>query len=177
MAHYSKSENSSSSLEKGQSPTGTKFLTLSGGIRADLDALNAGPRLFLYRQTYAHSLLEWTYLGPLIALPPVDAQSSPWRGATGVNFECGALVKIDEGVPGSHELDIFIGGTEGARNQTHMDDWAIWAVLEYDYNRPDGQIKAELAFSGVIDWGRAYAFVSFPTEDRRQILVGWAYVR
>ncbi|KAG0139082.1 hypothetical protein CROQUDRAFT_70356 [Cronartium quercuum f. sp. fusiforme G11] len=172
----------------GIAPTGSKFLTLSGGIRADADPLNAGGRLFLYRQTHENNVLDWTYLGALITLPGASKSSSPWRGSSGFNFECGALASINEGgrnVEGldgsnphlnrSHRLDVFLTGTEGGRNATYMDSWPTWYALKYDYNHPDGNVKAKVEFSGVIDWGRSYAYVTFSGPENRQVLVGWCY--
>ncbi|EGG03208.1 family 32 glycoside hydrolase [Melampsora larici-populina 98AG31] len=173
----------------GSQLTGQKFLTISGGIREDLDPKNAGPRLFLYRQSYEGNFLHWTYLGPLIELPPVLKPISSWQGATGVNFECGSLVTIEEepqmnGTNQSgndsfqkhpHRLDLFLTGSEGARNGSHDDHWPIWSVLDYDFSNLDGNLKAKIKFSGVIDWGRTYAFVVFQVEPNRQVLVGWSY--
>lgn len=172
----------------GSKLTGKKFLTISGGVRADLDPINAGPKLFLYRQTKEGDVLDWTYLGPLIELPQVLKPVSAWRGASGVNFECGALASIEENgrvidlngnnstsEKSKHRLDLFLTGSEGARNGSHDDHWPIWSALEYDFSNRQGILKAKIKFSGVIDWGRTYAYVVFPVGKDRQVLVGWSY--
>lgn len=169
-------------------PKGSKFLTISGGIRADANPAEAGPRLFLYRQKEDHNVLDWTYLGSLISLPST-LEKSAWGGSTGTSFECGSMVALNEhgrqvqAINGTnpkpeedHKLNILFAGTEGARNHTHLNYWPIWNAISYDYNHPDGNVKANIDFSGVIDWGRSYAYLPFEAADNRQIMVGWCYV-
>lgn len=185
LQYYSNSSIQHQVPNNGVTPTGTKFLTISGGIRADFEPSNAGPRLFLYRQTKDESVLDWTYLGPLVSLPPIFSPVSPWQGGSGVNFECGTLSSIDEkGRKTSknesddeelHHLNMFIVGTEGARNGSHHDYWPIWHALRYDYDSADGNVKAHVEFSGVVDWGTSYAYSQFAGADNRQLLVGWCY--
>ncbi|KAH9821286.1 family 32 glycoside hydrolase [Melampsora americana] len=163
--------------------TGENFLAISSGIRADLDPINAGPRLFLYRQTTKGNVLDWTYLGVLLTAPYQLTSSSPWRPPYGVNFECGTLASINEGGrvidkdsnKTQHRLDVFFSGIEGAPRPSHAGHWPIWNVIEYDYGHQDLNLTASIKFSGIIDWGRTYAYVTFPDDKGRQLLIGWCY--
>jgi hypothetical protein len=67
-----------------------------------------------------------------------------------------------------------VTGTEGGRSG--LGYWPIWHVVSWDFNSRDGTIKSAIDFSGVVDWGKAYAFHLFESKNR-QLLVGWAYVR
>jgi hypothetical protein len=52
--------------------------------------------------------------------------------------------------------------------------WRERPSLRESYNRPISSGPLTLEFnSGVVDWGSAYAFVSFPVSGGRQINVGW----
>lgn len=178
LDYYSKSKVWSSA-----NLTGEHFLAISSGIRADLDPINAGPRLFLYRQTTKGNVLDWTYLGVLLTAPYQITSSSPWRAPFGVNFECGTLASLNEegrvidkdSSKNHHRLDLFFSGIEGAPRDSHEGHWPIWNVLEYDYGHEDRNLTAKIKFAGVIDWGRTYAYVSFPDDKGRQMLIGWCY--
>lgn len=158
---------------------------MSGGIRLDSDAINGGPRLFLYRQTQPNNIRDWTYLGIILSLKAQLSPSSHWRGAHGINFECGGFFSINQlgrssstshsSDMGGNQLNVFTTGTEGGRNGSHFDYWPLYHAVKFDYNRDDGNVNANIDFSGVLDWGRAYAFFTFEYGDHRQILVGWAY--
>ncbi|OAV96570.1 hypothetical protein PTTG_01009 [Puccinia triticina 1-1 BBBD Race 1] len=163
-------------------PKGNKYLLLSGGIRVKADAINGGPRVFLYRQTKENDLRDWTYLGPILSFAAEYNQTSEWTGGNGINFEATGFSTIDENGlasdPGSssstNQLNIFTAGTEGARNLTHMDYWPVWHAVGWTYSVTDGQVRGKVNFSGVVDWGRAYAFAQFPAGNR-QLIVGWVY--
>ncbi|MBW0521416.1 hypothetical protein O181_061131, partial [Austropuccinia psidii MF-1] len=107
---------------------------------------------------------------------------SPWNGGRGLNYECGALIKITEhGRAHRHmstsqttELNVFTVGTEGARNSSHENHWPLWQAANWNFNTTDGKVEAVVEFSGVLDWGRAYAFATFASGDR-QLIVGWTY--
>nr|CAG26671.1 invertase 1 precursor [Uromyces viciae-fabae] len=161
-------------------PRGKKYLLLSGGIRTESDPVHGGPRLFLYQQTKEHDLRDWTYLGPMISYTAERNQTSEWRGANGINFECGAITKIDEhglanqkdATHSTTQLNVITVGTEGGRGQKNY--WPIWKAVSWDFSAPDGNVKANADFSGVIDWGTAYAFHMFQSKGR-QLIVGWIY--
>ncbi|MBW0464760.1 hypothetical protein O181_004475 [Austropuccinia psidii MF-1] len=168
--------------ENATKPVGKNYLLLSGGIRNDAQPANGGPRLFLYRQTNKHDIRGWTYLGPLLTSSPQYNQPSPWNGGRGLNYECGALIKITEhGRAHRHmstsqttELNVFTVGTEGARNSSHENHWPLWQAANWNFNTTDGKVEAVVEFSGVLDWGRTYAFTTFASGDR-QLIVGWTY--
>ncbi|PLW23082.1 hypothetical protein PCASD_10515 [Puccinia coronata f. sp. avenae] len=159
---------------------GGLYLLLSGGIRKEVDPIHGGPRLFLYRQTEENNIRDWTYLGPLISSPAEYNQTSEWTGAKGINYECGAITKIHEhGVVNQQsmadyttQLNVIVTGTEGGRSG--LGYWPIWHAVSWDFNSRDGTIKSAIDFSGVVDWGKAYAFHLFESKNR-QLLVGWAY--
>ncbi|KAI9616699.1 hypothetical protein KEM48_005116 [Puccinia striiformis f. sp. tritici PST-130] len=142
---------------------------------------NGGPRVFLYRQT-DDDLRGWTYLGPLLSFTAEYNQTSEWTGGNGINYEVAAFSTIDEqglaqnsgqsNLP--NQLNIFTAGTEGARNLTHMDYWPVWHAVSWNFNTTDGNVRGKVDFSGVVDWGRAYAFAQFPA-GKRQLIVGWVY--
>lgn len=165
---------------KAPKPSGKKFLLLSGGIRTEADPVNGGPRLFLYQQTDEHDIRDWTYLGPLMPQLAERNQTSEWGGAHGINFECGAITKINEdGVVNeeypsrsSTQLNVITTGTEGGRDQRNY--WPIWKAFSWDFSGPEGNAKANTDFSGVLDWGTAYAFNLFQWKNR-QLIVGWIY--
>ncbi|CAH7670375.1 glycosyl hydrolase, partial [Phakopsora pachyrhizi] len=164
-------------------PTGHKFLLLSGGIRPGEDKERGGPRAFLYRQTSDNNFLDWTYLGPFFALPEERKPSSEWRGGNGVNFECLAFTEVSElrPVPNAKtiseeiKLKIVTTGTEKGGRPTHMEHWPIWHSVRFDYNNASNSLETISEFSGVLDWGKAYAFTHFPFGESRQVGVGWIY--
>ncbi|OAV98565.1 hypothetical protein PTTG_01805 [Puccinia triticina 1-1 BBBD Race 1] len=161
-------------------PSGTNFLLLSGGIRTEADPIYGGPRLFLYRQTEENNIRDWTYLGPLTSSVAEPHQTSEWTGAKGTNYECGAITKVDEhglvnqedSARSTSQLNIIVTGTEGGRVTPSY--WPIWHAVSWDFNADDGNVKSKIDFSGVIDWGKAYAFHLFESKGR-QLLVGWTY--
>ncbi|PLW10615.1 hypothetical protein PCASD_17363 [Puccinia coronata f. sp. avenae] len=160
-------------------PRGKKYLLLSGGIRVDADSTNAGPRVFLYRQTKENDVRDWTYLGPILSFTAEYNQTSEWTGGNGINFEATGFSTIDEQglaqhVDSSHQLNIFTAGTEGARNNTHMDSWPVWYAVSWELSASDAHVRGKIDFSGVVDWGRSYGFRQFPV-GKRQLLVGWVY--
>ncbi|EFP81689.2 uncharacterized protein PGTG_07938 [Puccinia graminis f. sp. tritici CRL 75-36-700-3] len=165
-----------------QKPRGDKYLLLSGGIRVKADPINGGPRVFLYRQTKENDLRDWTYLGPILSFTAEYNQTSEWTGGNGINFEATGFSTIDEQglAPDfdssnvTNQLNIFTTGTEGARNFTHMDYWPVWHAVNWNYNVTGGHVRGEVDFSGVVDWGRAYAFAQF-SAGKRQLIVGWVY--
>ncbi|KNZ49389.1 hypothetical protein VP01_504g7 [Puccinia sorghi] len=163
----------------GKKPSGDLYLLLSGGIRKEADPINGGPRLFLYRQTERNDITGWTYLGPLVSSVAEYNQTSEWTGSMGINFECGAITKVHEyGLVNqqftrySNQLNVIVTGTEGGRSGPGY--WPVWHAVSWDYNSPDGHIKSKIDFSGVVDWGKAYAFHLFESKNR-QLLVGWTY--
>ena len=109
--------------------TGDYFLTISGGIRLEADP-NGGPRLFLYRQTYQNNVLDWTYLGPVVA-PSATSAFSEWSGNFGTNFETSGITRLNEyGMAyddGSdpRALNIVGLGTEQGRNGSHENHWPL----------------------------------------------------
>jgi len=163
----------------GKKPRGDFFLLLSGGIRKEADPINGGPRLFLYRQTEQNDITGWTYLGPLVSSVAEYNQTSEWTGSKGINYECGAITKVHEhglvkqqSTHYLNQLNVIVTGTEGGRSGPGY--WPIWHAVSWDYNSPDGNVKSKIDFSGVIDWGKAYAFHLFESKNR-QLLVGWTY--
>ncbi|KAH9460970.1 hypothetical protein MJO28_009885 [Puccinia striiformis f. sp. tritici] len=161
-------------------PSGNYYLLLSGGIRTEVDPVHGGPRLFLYRQTEENNIRDWTYLGPLTSSVAERNQTSEWTGAKGINYECGSITKIDEHglvkpqvlITSKTELNVIVTGTEGGRVGPGY--WPIWHAVSWDFTAQDGNVKSKIDFSGVIDWGKAYAFHLFESKNR-QLLVGWAY--
>lgn len=161
-------------------PVGSKFLLLSGGIRTEYDPVHGGPRIFLYRQTEEKNIRDWTYLGPLLSTVAEYNQTSQWTGANGINFECGGFTKINEhgfvdqsnSVDSMNQLNLITTGSEGGRADRSY--WPIWHAVSWDFSAPGGNVQAKIDFSGVIDWGRAYAFHLF-RKKKRQIIVGWTY--
>jgi beta-fructofuranosidase len=72
--------------------TGSHFVTISGGVRSGAtDYL--GSRLYLYRQTSNDSVLDWTYLGPMLSTGP-NASFSDWSGNFGQNFETAWVTRL-----------------------------------------------------------------------------------
>jgi hypothetical protein len=62
-------------------------------------------------------------------------------------------------------------GTERGR-EGHEAHWPLWTAQTYSVGN-NGSIEAKINYAGVVDWGRSYAFVSFPVNDSRQVLAGW----
>ncbi|EFP78860.2 hypothetical protein PGT21_031694 [Puccinia graminis f. sp. tritici] len=162
-------------------PSGHNYLLLSGGIRTEVDPIHGGPRLFLYRQTEENNIRDWTYLGPLVSSIAERNQTSEWTGAKGINYECGAVTKLDEhglvkqeddSADSKTQLNIIATGSEGGR--TGPGYWPIWHAVSWDFDADDGNVRSKIDFSGVIDWGKAYAFHLFESKNR-QLLVGWTY--
>ncbi|KAJ7275067.1 glycosyl hydrolase [Mycena rebaudengoi] len=151
--------------------TGDNFLTISSGVH------DQGPRLLLYRQTSNDDVRRWTYLGPILSLP-IRSSFSVWSGNFGINFETACVTRLNEEGESRDPADTdavdFIGiGTEGGRNG-HDGHWPLWAAVTYSANG-DGGITAQIDASGTFDWGRAYATVPFTYNEKRSVLVGWAY--
>ncbi|KAI9630575.1 hypothetical protein KEM48_013836 [Puccinia striiformis f. sp. tritici PST-130] len=146
-------------------PSGNYYLLLSGGIRTEVDPVHGGPRLFLYRQTEENNIRDWTYLGPLTSSVAERNQTSEWTGAKGINYECGSITKIDEHglvkpqvlITSKTELNVIVTGTEGGRVGPGY--WPIWHAVSWDFTAQDGNVKSKIDFSGVIDWGKAYASI------------------
>lgn len=183
--------------------TGDYFLTISGGIRLEADP-SGGPRLFLYRQTYQNNVLDWTYLGPIIA-PSATSAFSEWSGNFGINFETSGITRLNEyGMAYDDEsdpraLNIIGLGTEQGRNGSHENHWPLcksrsrcWVpshVNEFHFdfisilggavtyhNSNTGSVESTFDAVGVVDWGRVYASIFFPVSGNRSVLIGWTYV-
>jgi beta-fructofuranosidase len=65
-------------------------------------------------------------------------------------------------------------GTEQGRNGSHENHWPIWLAGTFSVES-NGSVTSSVDFAGVIDWGRAYAFVNFPYDSSREITIGWTY--
>jgi beta-fructofuranosidase len=169
--------------------TGDNFLTISSGVH------DQGPRLLLYRQTSNDDVRRWTYLGPILSLP-IRSSFSVWGGNFGINFETACVTRLNEEGESRDPADTdavdFIGiGTEGGRDG-HDGHWPLCTALILTFLRlvltrlisgaavtysanGDGAITAQIDASGTFDWGRAYATVPFTYNEKRSVLVGWAY--
>ncbi|ETW84894.1 glycoside hydrolase family 32 protein [Heterobasidion irregulare TC 32-1] len=158
--------------------TGDTFLTISGGVRLDADP-NAGPRLYLYRQTSSTDVRRWTYIGELVTLPAHE-QLSPWTGNVGINFETAGVTRLNEAGEAfdngsdATALNLIGYGTEQGRNGSHENHWPLWGAASYSV-QSDGSVAAAIDFAGVLDWGRVYAAVPFPVSGNRSVLIGWVY--
>ncbi|KAF8530224.1 glycosyl hydrolase [Hysterangium stoloniferum] len=157
-------------LQGKMNATGDYFLTISSGIRPEVDP-NGGPRLFLYRQTHQNNVLDWTYISPVVA-PSGKLAFSEWSGNMGINFETSGITRLNEhGMAyddGSdpRALDIVGLGTEQGRNGR--------GAITY-HNSNTGGVESKFDAVGVVDWGRVYATTFFPVRGKRSVLVGWTY--
>nr|6S82_A Chain A, Beta-fructofuranosidase [Phaffia rhodozyma]6S82_B Chain B, Beta-fructofuranosidase [Phaffia rhodozyma] len=152
--------------------TGDHFATISGGVHGD------GARLFLYRQHTTGEFIKWTYLGPLVTTGYKESYGE-WSGNYGINFETAGVTRLNpagaawDNGSDTTAVDFVTFGTEQGRAD-HQNHWPLWAAVDYEV-RDNGSIEAVIAYSGVQDWGRSYAYASFPVEGYRQVSVGWIY--
>ncbi|KAG8813318.1 hypothetical protein FRC17_001606, partial [Serendipita sp. 399] len=157
--------------------TGDYFLTISGGVRLEADS-NAGPRLYLYRQTRPNEVRHWTYIGPFVS-PSANVAFSDWSGNWGTNFETAGVTRLNErgeaydDGSNTRALNIVAMGTEQGRNGSHENHWPLWAAATY--HNDGSSVSTTIDAVGVVDWGRVYASIFFPVSGNRSVLVGWTY--
>jgi beta-fructofuranosidase len=154
-----------------QSNIGNYYLTVSSGIRG------IGPRLALY-QASPNNLTNWTYLGPLVAVPGNYTLNENWSGSLGYNFEVSnAFSLVEKAADGGDNQTVHFYaslGTEGGNTTLHTSGhWSVWIEGNLTKTSTGGASMNVLA-NGVSDWGDAYALNSFydPVKDRR-IFYGW----
>lgn len=152
--------------------SGDHYVTISGGV------YNEGGLLMLYRQTTAGEYRDWTYIGEFLRTGLRESWSE-WSGNFGINYETASTVRLNskgEAMDdGSDEdaVSFSLFGTERGR-EGHEAHWPLWTAQTYSVGN-NGSIEAKINYAGVVDWGRSYAFVSFPVNDSRQVLAGWTY--
>ncbi|KEI39741.1 glycoside hydrolase family 32 protein [Mixia osmundae IAM 14324] len=160
---------------------GDLFLTMSSGLRKEAYPTTSGIRLFLYRQTTNDSLLDWTYLGPLMS-EPANATRGEWSGSIGINEETTSVIRLDEQGRSDDDgtdknaIDFILFGTEHGRNGSRHASWPLWSAVSYSATK-EGSVTSKTEFGGILDWGMAYAFAVFPAKgkkgEKRSVTVGW----
>lgn len=160
--------------------TGDHFLTISGGLRTGTGVDDyLGSRLYLYRQTEKGNVVDWTYLGPLLSTGRNESWSD-WSGNFGKNYETAWVSRLtttgrsDDAGEDSDAVDVIGFGTELGRTGSHENHWPLWAAVSYSA-ASNGTVTANIAYAGVADWGRTYAFVTFPVSKGRDVMIGWTY--
>ncbi|TDL27056.1 Arabinanase/levansucrase/invertase [Rickenella mellea] len=161
------------------------YLTISSGDRPTV-----GPRLLLYRQSTIGDLSQWTYLGPIYA-PAGNTSFAPWGGNVGFNFEVANVVTLNEqgdasvaplrakgarAVADTTTMDFVIAGAQGSRVD-HGGNWPLWFGGNIATNGTGAAMN--VTFSGVGDWGTAYACLSFLDDSStfapRRLMYCWIY--
>ncbi|KAI8710857.1 hypothetical protein NCS52_01528400 [Fusarium sp. LHS14.1] len=157
------------------SSAATRYGLISGGIQ------DVGPTTFLYAID-DDNVEEWTYLGPVVDVPPRFQPSKKWCGNYGLNWECTNIVTLHADSETRHFL---IMGAEGDVEKDHVKNHGQPAGVQSrtvrgqlwmlgNLTRADNGVKFGYKHGGYLDHGPLYAANSFfDPVSMRQIVYAW----
>ena len=137
---------------------------------------NVGPRVQFYTAP-ASNLTQWTYLGPLLSVALESSWSETYSGAYGGNFECPgtfALTELTENGGDGVTPHFFVMMGSSQSTPLHpLSSWPLWSEIDV-VRSSNGSAEGTILSSGVVDWGRSYAWDSFyDAPNDRRIAFGW----
>uniref|UniRef100_V5EXI9 Glycosyl hydrolase family 32 C-terminal domain-containing protein n=2 Tax=Kalmanozyma brasiliensis (strain GHG001) TaxID=1365824 RepID=V5EXI9_KALBG len=178
------------------------YVTLSSGLHPAQPGLpgvsfeQAGPRVWLYKQSEPGNWLNWTFAGPLLRSTINDTfvtKGSGWAAtdySDGNNYECSQITNLDFDGDSSYEGTGLAYASYGAEsNHTlmlyrlgHWDENAGIETTPVNASLADGVVGAkqgvemQTALEGVLDWGLAYACTGLrdgASSPARRIVYCW----
>lgn len=147
------------------------YVAIGSGIN------NVGPRVQFYTAP-ASNLTQWSYLGPLLSVALGSSWSETYSGGYGGNFECPgtfALTELTEngGDGVTAHYFVMMGSAVASTPEHPLSNWPLWTEIDV-VRSSNGSAEGIIQSSGVIDWGRSYAWDSFyDAPNNRRIAFGW----
>ncbi|TKY88344.1 hypothetical protein EX895_002696 [Sporisorium graminicola] len=169
------------------------YVSLSSGLHPAQPGLpgvefdQAGPRVWLYRQSQAGQWLNWTFCGPLLQSPINTTFVTPGSGwaatdySDGNNYETGQIANLDYGgdsgdaqgtgmafisygAESNHTLMLYRLGHWVINNGTESAPQPNATLAPGVVGAKQG-VQMQTALEGVLDWGLAYACMGHRQES------------
>ncbi|SPO29066.1 related to Sucrose-6-phosphate hydrolase [Ustilago trichophora] len=180
------------------------YVSMSSGLHPSQPGLSgvefdqAGPRIWLYRQSQPGDWLNWTFCGPLLASrinTTFVTPGSGWAGtdySDGNNYETSQITNLDFSgdaslSEGSAGMGFISYGAESNRTMMlyRLGHWTasaginslpINATVAANVSTSSSGVELVTALEGVLDWGLAYACTGLRDETTttpRRIVYCW----